>query len=392
MAVVEVFTPLEKRVIPVVDEAINEAMAVHVYGDKKTAQGINLAELSDQEFVEVVQAAGRKPINPIQLCREALDYTAEASVRDVMDGLRTQKQVTLSRYLEHGVDPSPAWEAIDDIVGHTEAYITGYSRVLGVLSAKAMLLDPRYNGYSRWIEKLWVPQEGGHHDLLTFVRYATDDGNAEEFYEDHIRHLQIGMHVAATELIPTSCYLRGQEDSTTISYRSDEQLRGPVLFKIPRAIGTQEATHTHLYANVEEGVLEAFPDATVIAMEKEYDEFEMPGKEGIRDFGRKAILASSAGLLDVVSVKNSQRTRISRLKIAERTFETDEAKHAQEVLSDPGGPYGDEAFETAIKEQQSRQARAIERAQRRGNLLPAIIGVTVVSDRRTGKLSFPLSA
>lgn len=385
------FTPEEERVIPTFNDAVNEAMALHVYGRNGVPAGTNFAELDDVEFQRVVDGSVRQPLNPITVCREALGYESGATLQDIMAGLRTARRAVLQQYLDHGVDPRPAWKAISDIIGHTEAYITGYSRVLGALAQKFILHNPKYNALDRWIGKLWVPEEDGHDRTHQLVQYSTEDTDAEEFATDHIRHMQKGMHVPATEVVPTTIYLWGQEDSTTISYRNREKLEGPVFYVPVRKTGSQEAVHTRLYGIGSAALMRMWPDLTVVALEEEHNTFAMPGREGIRNFGSKALVAAIAGLLDPVSVLEAQRERVKRLKLTRDLFKSDPAKKAYDTLVDPDGPYGDDELKRRRVDMEKKRERAIERARKSGQLMPAIIDVTVTSDAR-GNLSFPISA
>ena len=381
--------PENPDILRAYNSAFNDAIATHLGKDHS---GEDVSMMSDGEFATYIADSERQPLNPMLVVRESLGYPEGTPTIDILQGLRSAYHDLVAEYEAHNVDGQAALFNMLDIIAHTEAYIAGYSRELGRLTTIPMLNDPSLNAPARWLDKIWVPQEDEHDRLMQLVLLGTGIENMEEFYTDHSRHMQIGVHLPVQQIIPTTAYLAVQEAVTDPSYGNGAALSGPVLSKPLKRIRPDEARHAREYAGVLLTLMVAAADLTVIALRDEYSSFAMPGNEGVRNFADKALVAGIAGVLDQVTILTKQRRLINHLGIEEAEVKSDEAKRAQEELVDPDGRYGQKAFERRAKQLERVRERAIKKAQAGGHLLPAILGVTVDSDVRTGELSFPLSA
>lgn len=372
------------------NNSFNRAISTHFYGSK-VDRSDDIAAMTDAEFLEEVLSVDRQPINPWQVMRETLGYEEGASSLDVLHGLRQAYNDLVADYEAHGVDGRTALANAINIIGHTEAYITGYSREIGILNNQIRQQDASLNGPARWHDKIWVPQEDGHDRLWSLLTLASS-ANMEAFGREHIRHLQIGTHLDIEDSLETLVYVTLQERSTGPSYGHIAKLLGPVLFRPSFVIKGDEDRHTREYASVTGDMLQVDPDATITILEKESDEFGMPGQEGIEDFESKAMVAGLAGVLDPVIILKLQRSLYKRIALDRAQPKTDIAKRSQERLLDSDGPYSEAMLIKRQGQMERIRARAVEKARKDGRLLPAILGVTVDADPLTRELSFPMAA
>lgn len=392
----ELFRPeITPEVANTINGAFNEAIAANLNTraldstKKITAEEIGSA--SDADFETILLKHGRQPFNPRIIAGEIAGVDEGQPMSEVNAGIRDAYQEVVSLYEANGVDGTKAIDATSRIIGHTEGYITGYSRDIGRLTERFIWLDPKLVAPTRWHDKIWVPQEDEHDDLWTdYYLKGSDAVDMVQYSADHIRHMQIGMHVGTIDPIETYVYVMMQEAATVESYKGAERLMGARLGKVPRVIMKDEAPHAREYESVIKAIAQVAPDPVVVALAKEFANFQMPGKEGIRNFSKMEATAAIAGVLDGVITLDLMRGFVDRLGIADMEVTSDEAKQAQDWLLDPNGSLGDTAYKEAQEYWTAKRQKAIDRAQNNGTLLPAIIGVTVQTDRRReGGLLFP---
>ena len=385
---------IDRHIVEVADKAINEAMQIHYFG--KDADNPIMGDLEDQEFVELIVTAKRQPMHPTLVIAKAIGngFSPNEEAPVFNHYLKCAWDELVDQYTEHGVDPKSSIEPTMNIINSTESYISGYATDLGILATKSKLQNPKLNAFDRWIRKIWVPEEDMHDRSLQFQAQATGMPRQSQFIPEHIEHMHRGIHVPTESIEQVNPYLTQQEPFTVESYNNVQALLGPVLGAIPRAIMPDEARHSRAYAHVQGKLLDAEPDKVIVAMRNAFYKPEMPGKEGIRDYDTKSIAAAIAGVLDLESMLLIQRELIKKLQIVEReeTFTTPEAKKAWAELVDPDGEYGDAILDKKANLMADLREIAINDAQSKCELLPAIVGLTVVSDPRTHKLSFPFAA
>ncbi len=385
----ELFPNESPAVVETYNLAFSDAIATHL--SLPGISGTDLSKMSDVEFMEQIESSGRQPLNPVSVARETLGLEEGTPLMDIMSGLRQAYAKIVEQYEGHGVDGRSALKNASNIIGHTEAYISGYSRELGRLVNKMVLYNPKYNMPSRWLDKIWVPQEDVHDRLWSMMITGFADENMETFYDDHSHHMQVGVHIPIKSILPTQTYLMQQEGSTVPSYGNTAALYGPVLRNPALRIREDEARHKREYQAVTKRLLEVEPDGVVLAIKNEFDNFAMPGRDGIRNFATKELNAVINGILDPVSVLAVQIPMIRQL-VDSAEVKTDEAKVARDALMDTSGDYSQKQVEKRKYQLELMRNRVIKKAIANGELLPAILGVTVVSDSRTGELSFPMDA
>jgi len=384
----ELFPSDSSEIVEAYNAAFGDAIATHLSVPGVT--GDDLAKMSDSEFVEVIKSSDRQPLNPITIARETLGLEEGTPVIEIMNGLQEAYRVLIDEYVDNGVDGKSALRNASNLIGHTEAYITGYSRDLGRLTNKMVLLDPSYNLPTRWLDKIWVPQEDAHDRLWSLMMSGLSDDDMEMFNADHSRHMQIGVHLPITSILPTQTYLMQQEGSTVPSYGNTAALYGPVLRKPAVRIREDEARHRREYQAVTKKLMEVDPDAVVIAIKNEFDNFAMPGKDGIRDFDDKTSSAAINGILDPVSILEVQIPMINQL-IENAAVKSEDAKKAKDALLDDNGKYSLRQKAKRVRALEGLREKVVSSAIKKRQLMPAIIGVTVVADKRSGELTFPRS-
>lgn len=377
-----------EHLAPVYNEAVNEALGKHYFGEAE--RGADIAAMSDDEFKELRLTGDVQPINPVDVLAREMNVDPETVTSpQINEFLRDAWQTLLQDYRRNGIDALPTIQAATNIISHTEAYITGYSRDIGIQAARVLAVDPRFTGPMRWHAKTWVVDEDIHDRAATLQNQATGMLPPRAFYDEHRVHMIKGVHVTTDDPIQTTAFVTTQEGVTVPSYTGQGVLLGPVLGLLPEKIRTNEAEHFSFYRRVIRRLLDHFPDETIVAIHDANHNFQMPGKEGIPNYEVKSLAAATAGVLDPGIVIGVQRRIFKQLKIAERTFTSDEAKQAQEALLDPKGEFGEETqarFERGIA---AARRRAIRRREGCDQPLPAIIGMTVVKDGHTKQLSFP---
>lgn len=385
---------IDRHIVEVGDRAINESMQIHYFG--KDLDNPDLSSLDDQEFIELIVAADRQPMDPFDVLAKAIGggFSAKEDAPVFNNYLKKTWDDLREQYIANGVDPKSSIEPTINIINATESYITGYATALGILAVKSMAQNPKLNGLYRWNGKIWVPEEDMHDRSLQVETQGTGMISMSQFFDEHREHMHRGIHVPTESIEQVIPYLTQQEPFTVESYKNAQALLGPILGAIPRAIMPDEARHSRAYAHVQGKLLDEEPNRVIVAMRKAFHKPEMPGKEGIRDYDIKSIAAAIAGILDLESMLLIQRELITKLKIAERkdTFTTPEAVKAWEDLIDPDGEYGDAILDKKTNLMADLRELAISDAQSKCELLPAIVGVTVVSDPRTHELSFPFAA
>lgn len=380
-----------EQIAPVYNDAVNASLAKLYLGDANL--GPDIGAMSDQEFMEMRLTGDLQPINPARVLANKMDADPETlTYPQINEFLHEAWREAQAAYAEHGVDPLPSIQAIVNIITHTEGYITGYSREIGILAARVLATNPKFTGPTRWHTKTWVVDEDGHDRIAQLQNQATGLLLPNTFFDEHRIHMVKGIHVAVENPIQTNAFLTTQEGLTVPSYTGESTLLGPILGILPGEVRKNEAQHFSFYRRLMNYLLDYFPDETVIAIYDANVDFEMPGKEGIPDYEGKSMSAAIAGALDRAKTIGVQRNIIKQLNISGRQFVSDEAKTAQEALVDPEGQFSEKAQLRAQRGMDAARRRQLRFATSSGELMPAIIGLTVDKDSKTQELTFPLAA
>jgi acyl-[acyl-carrier-protein] desaturase len=149
-----------------------------------------------------------------------------------------------------------------------------------------------------WVRR-WTAEEGRHsiviRDYLTVTRSV-----------DPIALERARMHQVSTGITPDPgtpadglVYVALQELATRIAHRNTGKLLDDRLgYEIMARVASDENLHFLFYRDLVTAALEVDPSTTVIALERQVREFEMPGT-GIVDFADHASAIAKAGIYDL---------------------------------------------------------------------------------------------
>src|SRR3954453_11664134 len=149
-----------------------------------------------------------------------------------------------------------------------------------------------------WVRR-WTAEEGRHsiviRDYLTVTRSV-----------DPIALERARMHQVSTGITPDPgspadglAYVALQELATRIAHRNTGKLLDDRLgYEVMARVASDENLHYLFYRDLVTAALEVDPSTTVIALERQVREFEMPGT-GIVDFADHAAAIARAGIYDL---------------------------------------------------------------------------------------------
>jgi acyl-[acyl-carrier-protein] desaturase len=149
-----------------------------------------------------------------------------------------------------------------------------------------------------WVRR-WTAEEGRHsiviRDYLTVTRAV-----------DPIALERARMHQVSTGITPEPgtpadglAYVALQELATRIAHRNTGKLLEDRLgYEVMARVASDENLHFLFYRDLVTAALEVDPSTTVIALERQVRDFEMPGT-GIVDFADHASAIAKAGIYDL---------------------------------------------------------------------------------------------
>ena len=149
-----------------------------------------------------------------------------------------------------------------------------------------------------WVRR-WTAEEGRHsiviRDYLTVTRSV-----------DPIALERARMHQVSTGITPDPgspadglAYVALQELATRIAHRNTGKLLEDRLgYEVMARVASDENLHFLFYRDLVTAALEVDPSTTVIALERQVRDFEMPGT-GIVDFANHASAIAKAGIYDL---------------------------------------------------------------------------------------------
>jgi acyl-[acyl-carrier-protein] desaturase len=152
--------------------------------------------------------------------------------------------------------------------------------------------------WGQWVRR-WTAEEGRHsiviRDYLTVTRSV-----------DPVALERARMHQVSTGITPDPgtpadglAYVALQELATRISHRNTGKLLDDRLgYEVMARVASDENLHFLFYRDLVTAALEVDPSTTVIALERQVREFEMPGT-GIVNFSHHASAIAKAGIYDL---------------------------------------------------------------------------------------------
>lgn len=147
----------------------------------------------------------------------------------------------------------------------------------------------------------WTAEEARHAYVLRdylVISQAVDPWKLEDARMAQMQGAQVPQPPNVPEAL---AYVALQEMATRISHMNTGKVTDdPAAYNIMKRIATDENFHHLFYRDLMSAALEFDPSTSVIAIEKQVREFEMPGT-GIEDFGHHAKLIADAGIYDIPS-------------------------------------------------------------------------------------------
>lgn len=192
------------------------------------------------------------------------------------------------------------------------------------------------------------------------------------YHQGRVQQLRTGTEINPQDLQIAFTYLTLQELLTKEAHKKEGWILPPTGRKIMNPVAGDEQNHYEFYRKASQASLEVDPDGTLIKMNHVYKEFSMPGRLGIPNFDRLALVIGLSGIFDLETIAQSMQTVAKKLDIASSIPKTDEAKEAKESL-----------IATTSDEAVSQQRNLMEslRDQQQlssiNGLVPFIIGKTV---------------
>src|SRR3954447_6065358 len=162
-------------------------------------------------------------------------------------------------------------------------------------------IERMFGGDDVWGEwaRRWTAEEGRHsiviRDYLTVTRAI-----------DPIALERARMHQVSSGVVPEPptpadgfAYVALQELATRIAHRNTGKLlEDPVGYQVMAPVASDEKLHFLFYPDMVSGCLEVDPSGTVLAIERQVRDFEMPGT-GIIGFDAHASAIARTGIYDL---------------------------------------------------------------------------------------------
>jgi acyl-[acyl-carrier-protein] desaturase len=151
-----------------------------------------------------------------------------------------------------------------------------------------------------WVRR-WTAEEGRH--SIVIRDYLTVTQSVDPVALERARMHQVCTGITPDPPTPVDglVYVALQELATRIAHRNTGKLLDDRAgYEVMARVASDENLHFLFYRDLVSAALEIDPSATVIALERQVREFEMPGV-GIVDFSDHAAAIAKAGIYDLLS-------------------------------------------------------------------------------------------
>lgn len=152
------------------------------------------------------------------------------------------------------------------------------------------------------------------------------------YHQGRVQQLRTGTEIDPQDLQVAFSYLTLQEHLTKEAHKKEGWILPPTGRKIMNPVAGDEQNHYEFYRKASQASLDVDPDGTLTAMNRVYKEFSMPGRLGIPNFDKLALIIGLSGIFDLETIAQSMQTFAKKLNIANATPKTDEGKDAKESL------------------------------------------------------------
>jgi acyl-[acyl-carrier-protein] desaturase len=149
-----------------------------------------------------------------------------------------------------------------------------------------------------WVRR-WTAEEGRH--SIVIRDYLTVTRSVDPIALERARMQQVSTGITPEPPTPADglAYVALQELATRIAHRNTGKLLEDRLgYEVMARVASDENLHFLFYRDLVTAALEVDPSTTVIALERQVREFEMPGT-GIANFSDHAAAIAKAGIYDL---------------------------------------------------------------------------------------------
>lgn len=161
-------------------------------------------------------------------------------------------------------------------------------------------IDNHFGGgsWGVWARR-WTAEEQRHSIVIRDYLTVTRALDPIELERGRMGQVSGAVVPEPPSVIDTLVYVTLQELATRVAHRNTGKLLGdPVGYEIMARVAADENLHYLFYRDATSAVLELDPSATVLAIDRQVRDFEMPGT-GIANFAARAASIAKAGIYDL---------------------------------------------------------------------------------------------
>jgi len=152
--------------------------------------------------------------------------------------------------------------------------------------------------WGAWVRR-WTAEEGRHSIVIRDYLTVTRSVDPVELERARMHQVSAGITPDPQTPVDGLVYVALQELATRIAHRNTGKLlEDRAGYEVMARVASDENLHFLFYRDLVTAALEVDPSATVIAIERQVRDFEMPGV-GIVDFADHANAIAKAGIYDL---------------------------------------------------------------------------------------------
>lgn len=292
---------------------------------------IRPTDVYDGEIIDI-----RQPIySPYVLAKSAglsLDTENDPLVYGPI--LRDNFRQFVDGFEQNGVDIRPTLAASFLVNLLTEDNLPYYAE-------KNLTMASESEPLTKWAKE-WIAEEDSHGTLMrdyalltgiigpkdnTLIRHNT-------YHQGRTKQLRTGTDISPGDNLEAFHYLTLQELLTVRAHDMLSWMLDQSGVKVFKPMIGDENNHYQFYRKLSRATLDnsEFTDTSLMAMNKVYSQFEMPGSGGIPRFRTLASRIAVSGIFDIITIAESKKAIINRLDIGNIHPKTDFGKRAQTEL------------------------------------------------------------
>lgn len=152
--------------------------------------------------------------------------------------------------------------------------------------------------WGTWVRR-WTAEEGRHSIVIRDYLTVTRSVDPVELERARMHQVCAGITPDPQSPVDGLVYVALQELATRVAHRNTGKLlEDRTGYEVMARVATDENLHFLFYRDLVTAALEVDPSATVMAIERQVRDFEMPGV-GIVDFADHAAAIAKAGIYDL---------------------------------------------------------------------------------------------